>query len=79
MSQKQQEKNPPKKQQTELETAKNRKKELLDKLEKMREKNRQAEELEKEYERLLRESKEAFYKDVVPGEIAEQSEREYDE
>ena len=45
----------------------------------MREKNRQAEELEKEYERLLRESKEAFYKDVVPGEIAEQSEREYDE
>ena len=79
LSQKQQEKNPPKKQQTELETAKNRKKELLDKLEKMREKNRQAEELEKEYERLLRESKEAFYKDVVPGEIAEQSEREYDE
>ena len=79
LPQKQQEKNPQKKQQTELETAKNRKKELLDKLEKMREKNKQAEELEKEYERLLRESKEAFYKDVVPGEIAEQSEREYDE
>ena len=79
LPQKQQEKNPKKKQQTELETAKNRKKELLDKLEKMREKNRQAEELEKEYERLLRESKEAFCKDGVLKETEEQSEREVDE
>lgn len=79
LSQKQQEKNPQKKQQTELETAKNRKKELLDKLEKMREKNKQAEELEKEYERLLKESKEAFCKDGVLKETEEQSEREVDE